>query len=194
VPPEEILRATCRALDGHGYADLTMQAIAEESDLSKAALHYHYERKGNLLEAFLDAVAERFLDCVREAAATGTDPGERLEAVLGAALYPPEADGWEGFGTALLELRAQAPHEPAFSARIRYADAEFRAVLADVLEAGVESGQFRADLDPEMTARLLATTVAGANLRQVSVGTDGETARELVDSILDKQVYAGETA
>jgi hypothetical protein len=45
-----------------------------------------------------------------------------------------------------------------------------------------------------MTARLLATTVAGANLRQVSVGTDGETAQELVDSVLDRQVYAGETA
>ena len=38
--PEEVMEATCRALCEHGYADLTMQDVADESDKSTAALHY----------------------------------------------------------------------------------------------------------------------------------------------------------
>ncbi|MEF8974259.1 MAG: helix-turn-helix domain-containing protein, partial [Haloarcula sp.] len=40
---DDIMDATYRALCTHGYADLTMQDIADESDKSKAALHYHYD-------------------------------------------------------------------------------------------------------------------------------------------------------
>ena len=41
--PEGVTEATCRALCEHGYADLTMQDIADESNKSTAALHYHYD-------------------------------------------------------------------------------------------------------------------------------------------------------
>ena len=44
-PREQVIRATYRALCAHGYANLTMRDIADETDLSKAALHYHYDTK-----------------------------------------------------------------------------------------------------------------------------------------------------
>ena len=36
------MEATYRALCEHSYANLTTEKIAAETDLSKAALHYHY--------------------------------------------------------------------------------------------------------------------------------------------------------
>jgi AcrR family transcriptional regulator len=181
VADEEFMQATWRALCTHGYADLTMQDIADESERSKAALHYHYEGKADLLESFLDHVSACFLDRVRAAdPGPGTDPVRRLDAVLEAALSPP-GDDPEDIQTALLELKARAPHEPAVRKRVRETDSEFRGLLADILAAGVEAGRFRPDVDSEATARVFVTALSGAQLRRVSLGESPEAARAVLD-------------
>jgi AcrR family transcriptional regulator len=189
---DEFMRATWRALCVHGYADLTMQDIADESAKSKAALHYHYDSKRGLLAAFLDHVAERFLWRVRDAeAAAGPDPADRLAAVVDAAFAPPGDDDAEDLRRALVELKAQAPHEPTFRERVRETDAAFRRLLVEVLTAGIETGDFRESVDPEATAQFVVTAIAGAQLRQVSVGESPGTARGVVERHLEAQVYAG---
>lgn len=188
---DEFMRATWRALCVHGYADLTMQDIADESEKSKAALHYHYGGKQDLLESFLDHVAERFLSRLRDAdAAAGSNPGERLSAVVDAAFSPPERDELESTQRALVELKAQAPHHPSFRERIREADAAFQELLVDILTTGVEAGDFQPDVDPEETAQFVATAMAGAQLRQVSVGEKPSTARQVIARHLDRHVHA----
>ena len=176
---EEVLRATCRALATHGYANLTMQDIADEAGKSTAALHYHYDSKADLLATFQDYLGERFLSRVREAD-TGGRADERLARILDAALSPPETDDLADLQTALLELKAQAPYEPAFRERSRAVDAEFRSHLVEVLEQGVDEGVFRADLDAERAARFLVTVLAGSQTRYVSVGQSPEATRALL--------------
>ncbi|WP_302082230.1 TetR/AcrR family transcriptional regulator [Salinibaculum rarum] len=190
---DDIMQATWRALCATGYADLTMQAIADESEKSKASLHYHYDSKQDLLVSFLDHVTDRFLTRLREAEAAAPDtPEARLSAVLDTALSPPETDELEDMQTALLELKTQAPHQPAFRERLVTADEEFRALIEELLAAGVESGAFRADLDPEQTARTIATFFAGGQLRQVAHGESCTTTRDRLDAYLDRSVYRGE--
>jgi AcrR family transcriptional regulator len=181
-PKEAIMRATYRALCQHGYADLTMQDIADEAPVSKSSLHYHYDSKRGLFEAFQRYISERFFDRVREADDPEAPPRERLAAILDAALSPPETDDLRDLQRTLLELQAQAPYEPRIRAHIDEFDARFRGLLAEVLGAGVESGDFRADTDPEETARFIATVLAGNQARQVSVGQDPETTRDLLSS------------
>jgi AcrR family transcriptional regulator len=187
---DDIMRATWHALCDTGYAELTMQAIADESDKSKAALHYHYDSKQDLLESFLDHITDRFLTRVREAEADAADdPEARLTAVLDAALSPPETDELQNLQTALLELKAQAPHEPAYRERLVEADEQFRTLLADVLTDGVESGVFRSDIDPERTALTVATFFDGGQLRQVAHGEDCSTSRTRLNAYLERCVY-----
>jgi AcrR family transcriptional regulator len=192
---DEILDATWRALCTHGYADLTMQDIADETTKSKAALHYHYDSKLDLLETFLDHVADRFFARVTEAAdAADGDAADRLCAVLDAALSPPEKGDIEDMQTALLELKAQSPHEPAFRERIRESDAQFRDLLTDIIAEGIDDGSIRADVDPDETAHFIVTMLAGAQLRQVSVGEGRETIRAHLERHLDRHVYREEAA
>ncbi len=66
------MAATYRALCAHGYADLTMQRIADEAGKSKSLLHYHYGTKQELLVAFLDYLFDRFE--ARVAATEGDAP------------------------------------------------------------------------------------------------------------------------
>jgi len=42
----EIIAATNRVLCEHGYAGLTIQKIADESSMTTAAIHYHFDTKG----------------------------------------------------------------------------------------------------------------------------------------------------
>lgn len=181
---ETVMRATCRALSEKGYANLTMQAIAEEAGVSKAALHYHFDSKSELLASFQSYIGERFLERVREADHDGP-ADERLARVLDAALSPPETDALEDLQTALLELKAQAPYEPAFRERSRAFDEEFRMLLVDIFEAGIDAGAFRTDLDPERAAVFVVTVLAGSQTRHVSVGQSPATTRALLETHLE---------
>jgi len=190
TPTDDIMCATYRALCRHGYADLTMQDIADEWEKSKAALHYHYDTKRGLLLSFLDHLFESYTDRVRDAG-EGT-PRERLHALVAAALDPPRADATRELRTALFEVKAQAPHDDAFRERLerfdRYLHAEIRAVVGD----GVERGAFRADVDPEGTATMLVTLVNGAHSRRIVLGDDAGVP-EVIESYID-DLTAGATA
>ncbi|MFD1635022.1 TetR/AcrR family transcriptional regulator [Haloplanus ruber] len=188
-PTDDIMCATYRALCRHGYADLTMQDIADEWEKSKPALHYHYDTKRGLLLAFLDHLFTNYTD--RVAAPEDGPARERLDALIDAALDPPRADTHRELRTALFEVKAQAPHDEAFRERLSrfddYLTDEVRSVVGD----GVESGAFRADTDIETTATLLVTLLNGAHSRRVALGADDgvrEAIRAFVDDHLGRRV------
>ena len=184
-PTDDIMCATYRALCRHGYADLTMQDIADEWAKSKAALHYHYDTKRGLLLAFLDHLFESYTERVADPV-EGT-PQERLDGLVAAALDPPRADATRELRTALFEVKAQAPHDDAFRERLERFDRYLQAEIRGVVGAGVESGAFRADVDPDEVATLLVTLVNGAHSRRVVIGDDAgvpETIRSFADDHL----------
>ncbi|ELY90409.1 TetR family regulator [Natrialba hulunbeirensis JCM 10989] len=75
-----IFEATNRVLWEHGYADLTMQYIADESELSKATIHSHYGSKERLFAAFLTSLDERYSDRLDEV--SEKTAREQLEELL----------------------------------------------------------------------------------------------------------------
>jgi AcrR family transcriptional regulator len=182
---DDIMCATYRALCRHGYADLTMQDIADEWEKSKAALHYHYDTKRGLLLAFLDHLFESYTARV-------ADPGEgdavdRLRGLLDDALDPPRTAAGEELRTALFEIKARAPHDDDFRTRLerfdRYLHGEVERIVAD----GVETGVFRSDVDPATTATLLVTFVDGGHSRRIVLGDD-EGVRSAVRAAIDDRL------
>jgi AcrR family transcriptional regulator len=185
--PEEIMRATYRALCEHGYAALTMQDIADESDKSTAALHYHYDTKEALLLAFLEYLYESFTE--KYATVDGANAVERLVAFVDEILCQTDAAEAEQFQTALLEIRAQAPYSAAYRERL----VEFDEFVSDRVEGivaeGIEEGTIRADVDPADTAAFVATLIDGVNTRRTTIGdTGGGTRRTFVAYVHDHLV------
>lgn len=166
-PDEEIMGATYRALCRHGFAALTMQDIADESARSKAALHYHYDTKHDLLVAFLEYLYQRFEARLREV--DDDEPVAWLYGLVDALLDPPERADAREFRTAMLELRAQAPYDRAYRDRLANFDALARELVREAVAAGVESGAFRADVDPAETATFVVTVASGAITRRVTL-------------------------
>jgi len=189
---EDIMCATYRALCSHGYADLTMQDIADESTKSKAALHYHYDSKHDLLCSFLDYLYDQFVG--RTADIDATAPRERLLALIDAVLEK-SADDPEGFETALLEIRAQAPYESGFRERLTKFETYLVDAFTETLEAGIEDGSFHDGIDPEETARFLVTVLTGAATERVTVGHSVECTQRMLREYIRTHLYAeGEAA
>jgi len=181
------MEATYRALCEHGYASLTMQDIADESNKSTAALHYHYDTKEALLLAFLDHLYEAFTE--KYGTTDGENAVERLVNFVDDILCRADAEEAEQFQTALLEIRAQSPYSADYRDRLAGFDAFVNDRVEGIVEDGVEEGTIRADVDPADTAAFVATLIDGVNTRRTTIGeTGGGTRRTFVAYVRDHLV------
>jgi len=185
---DEILDGVYRALCTHGYAELTMQDIADECDKSTALLHYHYDTKEELLIAFLDHIITDYEE--RLAAETDRPPAERLVTFLARFVFAPDNDRRESFHLALLEMRSQGPFNDRIRAQLERSDVVLRETAAEILAEGIEVGVFQpADID--RTAAMLVAALDGARTRQITLGEgqpDDTYTRVVVEELLEQVV------
>lgn len=179
---DEIMEATGRTLCEYGYADLTMQKIAEESSITTAAIHYHFDTKEGLLNAFLDDLIDRFEE---QLACEDTDPRDRLESFLD-AVFTHSKTGDE-FPVALMELKAQAPYHDRFRNRFLDLDGAMRTVLAAIVRDGIDAGHFD-EAGTEEVARLVTTAINGGHARKVALGEESRETRRSIERYLELQL------
>ena len=185
---DDLMEATYRALCKHGYAELTMQDIAAESDKSKGTLHYHFDGKRDLLESFLEFLLTKFEE--RTETVPGETPAEQLHEFLDELLTPADEDSAEEFRTAILEIKAQSPYNEAYREKLGGFDAALRDRIAGLVADGRETGEFREDVDPEETADFLVTLFHGAQTRAAAVDRPPEQTKRYVHRYIDDTLRA----
>lgn len=202
----EIMEATHRALCKHGYANLSIQKIADEFDMTSAVLHYHYDTKENLLASFLEHLLDEY--AAQFDVEKIEDPRERLLALVDSLLIvlvgiddpnrpidraddrPPL--GQAELSMALLELRAQAGRNKEFSEQFTINYDFAWDLMVETVDEGIEKGIFR-EVDSNQVATLLLSTMLGGRAYHVSLTHDdiAPSARDaLVDLILDDLLVA----
>lgn len=169
---QEIMDATYSALCKHGYADLSIQKIADEFDKGKSLIYYHFDDKEDLMLAFMDHMAEYIEQ--RNAELENVPADERLDELLNMTLGMQEEGQWE-FQKALLEMRAQAPYNEGFAEKFREID---EMVLDNMREIVRSLGA----QEPEKVADILVSCIEGAMNRKVAL-EDKEGLSDLKDSI-----------
>lgn len=186
-----IMDATYDALRKHGYADLTIQRIADEFDKSKSLLYYHYESKDDLLVEFLDYGLERFAEQV--AIDPEAEPDEQLRTFLDSLVPESLAEDRHEFHVAFIEMRSQAPFSEPYHEQFTKSDAFIRDTLAEIIEDGIERGVFR-EVDPMEKAELLVTITTGAMVRRVTtdVGDGMAAVRRAVDDYIESELLVAE--
>jgi AcrR family transcriptional regulator len=185
---EAIMKATYEALSTHGYADLTIQRIADEFEKSKSLLYHHYDSKDALLVDFLAYVLERLEDTIpiEEDADADTQLAVAFDHVFSTLLAEPRDD----FKRAMLELRAQAAHDDTYRTQFTDNDAYTHSQLVDIIATGVEEGVFR-DVDPDRTATMILTIIQGMLLRDATTTDDDRAAvREELAAYIETRLLA----
>ncbi|ODR80911.1 TetR family transcriptional regulator [Haladaptatus sp. W1] len=157
-----------------------MQRIAEESSITTAAIHYHFDTKEDLLNAFLDDLIKRF---EAQLACEACDPRERLDSFLD-AVYTPSETGDDDFPVGLMELKAQAPYHNRVRERFLELDEMMQSVVASIVRDGVDAEHFE-EANPEEIARLVTTLANGGHTRTVALGENPVRTRQLVERVLE---------
>ncbi len=170
---EAIMKATYEALCKHGYADLTIQRIGDEFPKSKSLLYHHYDSKDALLLDFLAYMLEHFETSVPQE--EYPDAAAHLRAVLDHVLPDELNEDRREFTSAMVELRAQAAHDPEYREHFTRSTRFFQDRFVTIVENGIEQGVFR-DVDPDRVAALLLATIDGARFQRVTTDQEEEVA------------------
>lgn len=169
---DDIMEATFRALSEHGYADLSIKNIADEAEMSKSSIYYHYDDKEDLILAFLDFLKEHIRRMHEEV--DGEEAEDKLDVMLDMALGIKNEEQWM-VHRALLDLRAQAPRNDVFAEKFREIDDMVAGEFEEMMkELGAEK--------PRTAAEILVSCIQGAAGRKVSTG-DREGLAELKEGI-----------
>ncbi len=156
---EQILTAAVRCFARRGYHATTIEDLVAETGLSRGALYLYFPSK----EALYLALADRW-NCGLEAAiqrqvTPGLAPGAILQLVIEVtgAHIEAEAEACR----VLLEGWTLGQTIPALGDQVRRQQEQAHQVFEQLLQAGVASGEFRADLPIHLHAQLLTATVQG---------------------------------
>jgi TetR/AcrR family transcriptional regulator, transcriptional repressor of aconitase len=161
---DQIIAAAAGCFARAGYHTTTMADIAEAAGVSKGTPYLYFPGK----EALFIALYEEW-DCGLaarvDAAISGlAEPSRRSPRTVLAAVASAIAAHVTGNPQTcrvLMEATTLAAYEPAIAAKVQAANAASLDQLTGLFEAGVAAGQWPADTDPALRARLFLAGLYG---------------------------------
>lgn len=151
---QEMVAAGARVFLRHGYVNATMEEVARELSLTKAAVYHYFRSKEALMDAIIEASLETVEADLTEAFAGPGDPAEGLGRALGRCIDRVLDD--EGTRLLLRNLDVlSTAASPGAAPRCR----RIRALLVSQLEEGQAEGLFQ-PVDPTVTVLSLMGAVS----------------------------------
>lgn len=144
----DVVATAGRMFAEKGYHGTSMRDLGKELGLLGSSLYSHIDSKEDLLVEVVDEGARLFLDAAEKAMAVDGTAGERLRALI-AGHVDVVLDHQDVVRTYLNEARMldEVHRSRVVESRDAY-EMMFRSVIGD----GVDSGEFRADVDPKIAA------------------------------------------
>ncbi|MGW0844693.1 TetR/AcrR family transcriptional regulator [Streptomyces sp. NPDC002787] len=166
----ELLRAAIEQIEARGVAAVRIADVAAVLGVSNALVLYHFSTKERLVAEAFRYAAEDDLAHLRKLLSRRTTALRRLRTAV--RWYAPtgQAKGWRLW----IEGWAVSLREPALREVTRDLDAQWKAALTEVIEAGVAADEFRCP-DPPATALRLTALLDGLAVQMTTY--DGAVSR-----------------
>jgi len=147
----QILAAALKLFRLKGYPGTSMTDIADAVGLTKGGLYHHINKKGELLQELLDDMVTAMLDRMKQNVDPEPDSRRQLEKYIRmhVSIMHDYPDQIAVFFTEMEHL------EKKTRKRIIQRRDEFHRRLAEMLQSGIEKGEFREDLDPIVIAQFI---------------------------------------
>src|SRR5215472_13060371 len=126
-----------------------MDDIAAEAGVARSTLYVYFANRDVLLQACLQSMYDHLKDAIAPVAEDDATPMERLRAlVLGLLERIDESPAFFRLAMAT-QATAGAAGSAAVGGALMMIGLDMIRLLEDVVSAGVDSGDFRADLEPD---------------------------------------------
>jgi AcrR family transcriptional regulator len=153
---DELLAIAAGLFAERGFKNTTVRDIADAAGILSGSLYHHFDSKESMVDELLDTFQTELWKSYDAIEASDASPRAKLEAVVRASF---EAIGEHRSEVAIFQ--SDALHLATFE-RFSYLidrNRKFRDLWTGLLEAGVASGELRADLDVALVYRFLRDTV-----------------------------------
>lgn len=150
---DQILRTFAQMVAEHGYDNVSLSMVAGELGISKGTIVHHYGTKDRMLEAIHHDYMKHRIAEAKEIVTDFTDPREQLTALIAQLMITQRDDRAATVAFAREIARFSALD---LMRDVRHMRGEYAALLRDVIERGMETGQFR-----EANSELLTLQVFG---------------------------------
>jgi AcrR family transcriptional regulator len=158
-----ILETACDVIAEHGIEDVRIARIATAAGVSPALVHYHFETRDQLLAEALEHSFELLGDVrTTSADADGWTAAQKLGWMIDQSLpFPGIGDReWRLW----LELWGRAARQPELRGVAGRLYERYEEWIADVVEEGIDNGEFDA-AEPRAVVQRLIAAIDGHGLR-----------------------------
>jgi AcrR family transcriptional regulator len=176
----QIIAAAAEVLYERGLFDTRIGDIAERAGTSSPTILYYFESKDRLLEEAVEYADRSFYERLAEGQGRFEDPGDRLVHLIEETSLGP---GGLNDYTLWMEIWVRARRDSAVRRSYFRLDRRQRALIADIVRNGQETGAFTTDTDPDDFALMLSGLMDGLGV-QVTLGQPDVTPNRMVDRCL----------
>jgi len=158
VRREELILAFFEVVANEGIANATTRRIAQVAGKSSYMLHHYFDSKEALILGVIDYIDIKYSETLLDRSRQGDSAAERMKSLVSWFVNLGEFDiNWF---RALLDMRAFSKNSPAVFEVLRKLYSEVKSVIADIIRAGIESGEFR-QVDPVIAANMILANLDG---------------------------------
>ncbi len=152
----EILQLAADLFAERGFKATTVRDIAEAAGVLSGSLYHHFDSKESIIEELLREYVDELLADYRRIIAAGGPPREVLSR-LANSVFASFAEHRAAI-TVWQNERQILDRRPGF-AHLAQAQAEVERLWTEVIRQGIETGEFREDLDPRLAYRFMRDSV-----------------------------------
>ena len=158
---DQIVDTARRLFGERGSTEVPMDEIATEAGVARSTLYVYFANRDELLKACVQTMYERMKDTVALVDSVDASPSERLRSlVLGLLERIDESPAF--FRLAMATQGTGAAGSAAVGGALMLIGLDMIRLLEELLVAGIDAGEFRADLDRERSVTLVGQLIYGA--------------------------------
>ncbi len=160
---QKLIEATIELMSSRGFEAMGINSILEAAGVSKSNFYYHFKSKEDLCLAALDAMSDMFFTQMLDPVLSikTLSPRKRLEKLLKGMADMMESECCNK-GCPFVNLATEtSDFIPAFRERISQYFERYQQRLAEVIQEGIQLGEFRSDVSAKLAAQVLLASLNG---------------------------------
>jgi AcrR family transcriptional regulator len=152
---ERILDSALSLFREEGYETITMQDIADASEISKGSLYLQFTNKEALIVALLERTFDKLERIIEFESATPGSAKERLKRIVNSYIESAQGEGGREYNLWLLSRISPQPDSPQ-QILVRGRIERLATLVTLIFNEGARDGTVRADIDPRNLIRLFS--------------------------------------
>ncbi len=155
---ELILSSSRKLIEEIGFSALTMDKVAQKAGIAKGTVYLYFKDKDELLEKVLSSGFEKMFERIKTRVGNESGAFNKLKSLINENLKHIYENRYF-FKTIFLDevnvvFLKKKSKESYNLRRKRYTD-----YIGDIIKSGIESGEFRKDIDYSKTAYMLVALI-----------------------------------